>query len=191
MRDFMNIKYIVVMMLLLPKGLVAQEDKIIEAIKNSDPRSLGQLLMPGFYIGREDKKRYLELAKEVTNKTYTEQYHASMGDFVRHGLNAGIKGGLAYTIYESIKNVSYRDSEKKITLTHLKGMLNWNDDGLIKPALLAVVAIGLGLSALSHIKKFLSKRESYKRHRNALAVEAIISRLPACENGYSGPTFLP
>lgn len=63
--------------------LAEGDSSIVEAITTSDPDALRSVLIPGFYIQKDKKAEYLELARKVTNETYVNLNKGSWSDGVR------------------------------------------------------------------------------------------------------------
>src|SRR5262245_19158360 len=73
------------------------QNKIVEAIENSDPEALRDLLIPGLLITTDVKNKLIKLAQETTNSMHAQlhSYHFSDGGSVIKGL---FKGSIGLTL---------------------------------------------------------------------------------------------
>lgn len=158
---------------------------IEDAIKTSNPAALRHVLISGFTIHSDEKKRYLALAHDITNKTYADLHQNSIADvgrFIRGSLK--MVGGAAalYTGYQFYKG--YWDRATYVEQDH--GGLGLAEYQIEDPqargavyVLLGFVSSYLGYKGLEDWGGILSKRYRFAKHCSALAVEAIVQRLPA------------
>ena len=172
------------------------EDKMEEAIKNIDPDAVHRLLIPGYIMRSEDKKRYVAMAREVTNKTYNKLNDISFGDFFRL-IKFSVKSGLALAGLTGL----YLYHTKRVEITVKPDLLDVfgeyfskeSKDVINKYSLYSL----LGASTLYLVdqswREFSAIRNSESRmeeHRNALINEAVLQRLPVCEAGTSESILL-
>ncbi len=166
-------------------------DKMVEAIRRVDPDYLNQLLIPGFFIRPEEKTRYLAKAQEMTNRTFNELQSFSLGDcirFVSGSVKSGLGAlcvGLAYGCYNGLLDVSRWKWEGEpaqrriVTQDFLATDANYQKGAAGVLGVLSLYLLNNGWTDFSDIT---SKKSRLLRHRNALAVEAVIQRLPVCES---------
>ncbi len=181
---------------------------IIEAIKSSDPDELRSLLIPGFYIQKDKKAEYLELARNVTNETYTNLNRSSWSDltrFLKGGIElaaAGIAGFCAYSLYRGTIGVYHHtlvprnEQGEAIAAPISRYYASWGEKlvkssdniDLFESEYTHLASIGsLGVLTLYWAAKGINEwrtvaaaHDRSEHHKRALAVEAIIQRLPAC-----------
>lgn len=206
------------------------EDKIIETVEHSNPERLQCLLMPGFLIRLEDKKRYVGLAQDVTNRTFADLHKTCFYDVIK-GARCALYVGLAiYFGKHFYDNVSFlrpvlsslvplvgnrsgeqvqqppanaaqgQSQQPPINAApaqqsvhqpaHEQPGISECGGGIIKmlsdhSAALCGAAFSTYFAnkALKEFKEILVSKARQKRHKNALAVETIIQRLPAFDNG--------
>lgn len=178
------------------------EDKIVEAIEASDPDALRGLIIPGFLIRLEDKKRYVALAHSVTNRTHAELQKFSLSDVARSakglfylglGGTFGLLGGEFFTGWKAdiplpgqgtikIELVPNEGAPKQVV-----GDANAHKKFLIGKQSIVGTFGALGVyftgKSLGLFHDVLTKKSRLTTHNNALTVEAIILRLPAFDNG--------
>jgi hypothetical protein len=171
-------RIVFVLLCLFPLGTHATDDRFLDAIKRSDPEYLHQLLMPGFYIRADDKKKYFALAQDMTNKTFSELHKFSYFDSIR-SLNAlGKLGTSAFSLIGLIAFYRtnwtifrYDDANQPVGLETTK-------ERSVIYGFLGALTTYFGFKAITDFTSIFSKQERFERHRNALAVEAVIQRLP-------------
>ncbi len=174
------------------------QDLIIEALKNSDPEALRQLLMPGFYIHSDQKKKYYAYAQEVTNRSYADLSSHSASDVpsIVFGTAklaiAALFGYLGYRYYYGRMDVSsFGEAPNYIPESNRYFSMDTPADRPYRTGVLvalASLAAYFGYNGLEEFSSVLSKYPRLVRHHDALAVEAIISRIPSCDTGSCLPT---
>ncbi|MBA3752400.1 hypothetical protein H0X06_06475 [Candidatus Dependentiae bacterium] len=184
----------------------AADGIIIDAIKASDPVGLRSLLMPGFYVRSQDKKLYSSLAQQKTKETYVNLYATSFADLgyaVKGSLKAAFAAFFLKNLYEnSIKgkieaiNGPLKDADDNPvkgsfmdSLPSKESALSFFAEQRYMPLLESFqadcTAPVMGLTGIYFLKESISdffaivnKKDRYTRHLKALAVEAIVLRLP-------------
>lgn len=180
------------------------EDKIVDAIEASDPDILRGLIIPGFLIRLEDKKRYATLAHSVTNRTHTELQRLCFSDLYRTAkgmlylVAGGVFGFLAAgnVADKSVWNALFNNAQGRIKIIfeadggearELAGAAQPEKKSFISKERVAGVLGALSLffvgKSVGLFHDVLTKKSRLEKHNNALTVEAIILRLPAFDNG--------
>ncbi len=188
----MKLKYLALLVLVsapLCGATRSNADVMIDAIKKIDRDKLNQLLIPGFFIREADKKRYLDAAKDATNITYKHLHSYSTRDFFRSiravsklGLSGlGIAAGYAY--YKQYWDISLWKVESHKTRKILGQDLTDNTHRLAVYGTIGFLATYLLRGAMSDFSDIVNKKEQWQLHREALANEAVILRIPVCGNG--------
>ena len=188
----MKLKLIVLLVLSSMQMYGSAEDKIVDAIRSSDPRTLRQLLLPGFRIGKDEKKRYQELAKGITNKTYADQYSYSVSDLGRF-MKAGLKCAGAAFLFMQAKPDEVKNEGTEYVSTVFPNFFSGYDKIFrhkVNRGILGFLGVWFAYSGLVDIGRVAGKKQSHDEHINALAVETIINRIPVCDTNSSGPTYL-
>lgn len=179
----MKLYLLLILVTIISKPLFATDlHAIMKAIQASDPVALRYLLIAGFSIKTEEKKKFLVQAQQITNRTYTHLHKNSVSDlfrFIRGGLK--MTGGLAtaYTGYNFYKG--YWD---KSTFNENHALVSYemnNDEKKVACACLGLISSYLLYKGSQEWMDILSKQQRFVHHRAALAVEAIIHRLPTCD----------
>ena len=172
------------------------DDKMEEAIKNIDPDSLNKLLIPGLIMTAADKKKYVAMSREITNKTYKDLYSYSLSDIVRFARGV-IKGGIGaaglaglYFYHQGTVDLSqWQVRDKKSRIISSQEITD-------KQHIYSVYAILGGLSLYflhlggKELSDIMHKKNRMKRHRDALINEAVLQRLPVSEVGTSESILL-
>ncbi len=178
------------------------EDRIMAAILASDPVAASHFLMPGFFVRADQKKEYLFKAQEMTNQTYMELNEFGLSDIARLliGLTKCALGASALW-YAAPKLSSWYSAkeggdapptvggaaaavapalpaEPKVDKFSLEGL-----KGVRTKIGSALCGAYVALRGLKDLKTLGTRSQRYINHHNALAVEAIIQRLPVCQNG--------
>lgn len=171
----------------LPK--CSADDKLGETIRRNDPSNLNHLLVPGFFITSEEKKRYFTMAQKMTNATYEELHSISLQDimnFVKGTAKVGVAalGGAAlYAYWRGYADISqwsgYSDENPQIRNCRTNELSGHYRKGLYTG--LAVLSSYLLCSGVRDFIRIIRKEHRLHRHKDALAVEAVIQRLPVCE----------
>lgn len=242
----MKVKIVALLMachlLYYPYILSDSEDRIVDAIESSDPDALRDLLIPGFLIRLEDKKRYVNLAQERTNATHaqlnkfkgTDLLHCAEGAaYLGIGLSSlylaldffiGKRdwrmsiwrfGHFGFAYFGTSDTLTAQQSDPPpVHQTSAPTTVTAQPDAQTDPtnqtgtptgppaspsssgaefynfvgkrsfiatlALLGTFFTGKGLKIFYQV---INRNSRTLRHNNALAVEAIIQRLPAFDNG--------
>lgn len=189
-------------------------DKVVDAISASDPEMLRDLIIPGFLIRLEDKKRYVSLAQEITNTTHAQMHKFRASDIfntVKGFSYLGLSTVFAYMGFDywasnrswsrlfSLGNIKLAVQTQRAARAERAARagtdvdadeeINLVNEKIVVPILgaLGVYFAGKGLGTFHAI---LTKQKSVDIHNNALTVEAIIQRLPAFDNGCFVPGSL-
>jgi hypothetical protein len=148
------------------------EDRIMAAIIAMDPVKTSQFLMPGFFVSEKQRREYILAARKVTNETFMELDQYGFGDIacLLSGITKTVLGAgtLWYIVPEFLKNSPQVPTDIAGTQEIAKK---------ISVGLCGLCAVALGMQDLS---MFGTMYQRYVDHHNALAVEAIIQRLPVC-----------
>ena len=181
---------------------VQDKDKIVEAIEASDPDMLRAHIIPGCLIRLEDKKRYVDLAQKITNRTYAELnkfgisqlftcskglFYLGLGFFcgLDMALIAKDHTGPIITLFDTLslgtRETSKTDVDARIVYA------DWSARKEVRLGLLGAIGLYFSAKGLGLFHDVLTKRNRLTAHNNALTVEAIIQRLPAFDNGCAIP----
>lgn len=182
-----------------------KDDKMVDAINDSDPEKVRQLIIPGFLIRLEDKKSYAAIAHEKTNETHAAARSFSFSDFWLLGKGAAYLGLGALFAWKTVlkANISFDTFKKPLAklLAKIGIPIGEPKDEPEQPAaepasneekssltkfktgLLGSLAVYFGYKGLSTFNDVLTHEVRTKAHKNALIIEAMIQRLPAFDNG--------
>lgn len=177
------------------------EEKIVEAIENSDPEILRDLLIPGFLISIDTKNKLIKLAQEVTNTTHSQLHSFEFFDivnFFKGALYAGLSVSFGYLAFdyladardlrEFLSNFSFMNFSKKARTSH--GREAGPLEKKIFIGCLASLGAYFGAKSLGTFNRIITNHGRLETHYNALTIEAIIQRLPAFDNGCFVPGSL-
>lgn len=163
------------------------EKPMLDAIKRVDRQKVNQFLVPGFFIREADKKLYLAEAQAVTNYTYkrlnyyqTTDLFKMMIAFVKMGLS-GLGIGASYAFYKGYWNFSLHDSSGTKTSKVFGFDFPEEKQRLAVYSALGFISLYFLKHGLGTISDVINKRDQWRLHREALANEAIIIRIPVCD----------
>ena len=191
----MKLRYIV-LLILTSASLMAtnnaplwphkNDDVMIDAIKKGNGDKIREMLIPGFFTDKESMRRYLDAARAATNETYKDLHSYRAWDFVRGTKAMGqlALGGLGiaacYYYYKGHWDISHWKVEagksRKIGGQDLR-------DKKYRLAVYGVLGFLSGYminDGLTEFSDILHKKEQWRRHRETLANEGVIMRMPIC-----------
>lgn len=175
------------LIVLMSVPIYALEDKMIDSLQRIDTDNLNKLLIPGFFIRAEEKKRYLDVAKEMTNRTHQELHSYSGWDIVRLGKGlsqlalSGASAAAAYLYYKKhwdislwsvhpgqprrIQGQDLTDIYQRSAVYGVLGFLSWY----------------MLCDSLEQFSAIIDKKDRLDNHRRALQNEAVIQRIPVID----------
>lgn len=182
----MKIRYIILIGLLSSR-IYAIEDKMIDSLKRIDTDRVRKLLIPGFFTGPEEKERYLQVAKEMTNRTHQELQSLSGWDIIRLGKGlsqlalGGAAAAAAYFYYKRQWDISLwsiePDKTRKIKAQDLTDV--HHRYGVY--AVLGCMSWYMLSEAMGQFSAIIDKKDRLDNHRCALQNEAVIQRIPVID----------
>lgn len=182
----MNILYII-LIALLSFPLSGIEDKMIDTLKRIDTDDLNRLLIPGFFIGKEELKRYLDVAKEMTNRTHQQLHSYSGWDIIRFGKGlgeialAGVSLTAAYLYYKEHWDISrWTPDVDKIRIIKGQDLTDAHQRGAVY-GILGLFTWYLFTDAMEQFSAIINKKDRLDNHRRALQNEAVIQRIPVID----------
>jgi hypothetical protein len=163
------------------------EDKMIDSLHRIDPDNLNKLLIPGFFIRAGEKERYVDVAKEMTNRTHQELHSYSSWDIVRLGkglIQLGLSAGASTAAYRYYRGEW--DIARWVVSSNNTRIIKGQD--LADPYQRAAVYGVLGFiswyflrDGMDQLAAIIDKKDRLDAHRRALQNEAIIQRIPVID----------
>lgn len=183
----MNIRYSI-LIALLSFPLYGIEDKMIDTLKRIDTDNLNRLLIPGFFIGKDELKRYLDVAKEMTNRTHQELHSYSGWDIIRFGKGLGqiALGGAslaaAYLYYKGHWDISlWAPAGDKLRKIKGQDLTDAHQRGAVY-GILGLFSWYMFTDAMEQFSAIIDKKDRLDNHRRALQNEAVIQRIPVIDS---------
>jgi hypothetical protein len=169
------------------KPFALAQDRIMKAIENSDVDEVSYFLNPRYFVSKEQKELYLARAREVSNQAYIDHSGYGLSDFVNvvSGLikcsAAALFCGIAYEYGQEVVTIQvYTKGQWFEARPHVSvdGRREMSQFAKFFYGVLGVLALYGAKQGLTDFSSVYKRTDRLKRHRDALAVEALIARLP-------------
>jgi len=178
-------KLLVLVAFLSVSHLHATDKLMIDAIERVQPDKLNQLFFPGFFTSLKDQEAYLAAAQAATNKTY-KQLHVYRAMDLINGVKAltklgisGLGAAAAFLYYQGNWDVSLWNIDADPRTIVAQDLLRKSYRGAVYGAL-GFFSWCMLKGGLEDISSIVHKTDQWQRHREALANEAVIMRIPVC-----------